>query len=92
MDFVLSDEQIHKNFDKMLEVQNEICLEKNLEYKDKVELVLVEDVSKNDPTLLSGRTDGGKLVNFKGDPSLKGKYVKVKITMPKQWSLEGELQ
>lgn len=92
LDFVLSDEQIHKNFDKMLEVQNEICLEKNLEYKDKVELVLVEDVSKNDPTLLSGRTDGGKLVNFKGDPSLKGKYVKVKITMPKQWSLEGELQ
>ena len=92
LDFVLSDEEIHKNFDKMLEVQNQICLEKNLEYKDKVELVLVEDVSKNDPTLLSGRTDGGKLVNFKGDASLKGKYVKVKITTPKQWSLEGELQ
>ena len=76
----------------MLEVQNQIGLEKNLEYKDKIQTVLVEDVSDTDPTILTGRNDGGKLVTFAGDASLKGKYVKVKITKPKQWSLEGELQ
>lgn len=92
LDFVLSDEEIHKNFEEMLEIQNQICLEKNIEYKDKIQTVLVEDVSDTEPTILTGRNDGGKLVTFAGDASLKGKYVKVKITKPKQWSLEGELQ
>lgn len=92
LDFVLTDEETHKNFEEMLEVQNQICLEKNLEYKDRIETVLVEDVSQTEPTVLTGRNDGGKLVTFTGDASLKGKYVKVKITKPKQWSLEGELQ
>ena len=91
LDFVLSDEEIHKNFDRLLEVQNQICLEKNLEYKDREEIVLVDGASKTNPHMLSGRTDGGKIVNFTGDESLKGKYVKVKITNPKQWSLEGEI-
>ena len=91
LDFVLSDDEIHKNFDRMLQVQNQICLEKNLEYKDRIEEVLVDGVSKTDKNMLSGRTDGGKIVNFTGDKSLKGKYVKIKITNPKQWSLEGEL-
>lgn len=91
MDFVLTDEEIHKNFDKLLEVQNNICYEKNLEYKDKTVEVLVDGVSHTDDTILSGRTDGGKLVNFKGDKSLEGKYIKVRITNPKQFSLEGEI-
>ena len=91
LDFVLSDEEIHKNFDRLLEVQNQICLEKNLEYFGREEIVLVDGVSKTNPDMLSGRTDGGKIVNFVGDESLVGEYVKVKITKPKQWSLEGEL-
>ncbi|MGN1116656.1 MAG: TRAM domain-containing protein, partial [Candidatus Ornithomonoglobus sp.] len=47
--------------------------------------------SKTNKSLMSGRTDGGKIVNFKGSPDLLGRYVQVKITNPKQWSLEGEL-
>lgn len=91
LDFVLSDEEIHRNFDELLEVQNQICLEKNLEYKDRIEKVLVDGVSKTDKTLLSGRTDSGKIVNFEGTPDMVGKYVDIKITRPKQWSLYGEL-
>ena len=91
LDFVLSDDEIHNNFDRMLQLQNQICLEKNLEYKDRIEEVLVDGISKTDKNMLSGRTDGGKIVNFTGDKNLKGKYVKIKITNPKQWSLEGEL-
>ena len=91
LDFVLSDEEIHKNFDRLLEVQNQICLEKNLEYEGREEIVLVDGASKTNPEMLSGRTDGGKIVNFIGSDELIGKYVKVKITKPKQWSLEGEL-
>lgn len=91
MDFVLTDEEIHKNFDKLLEVQNQICYEKNLEYQDRIEEVLVDGISHTDDSILSGRTNGGKLVNFKGEKSLTGQYVKVKITNPKQFSLEGEI-
>lgn len=91
LDFVLTDEEIHRNFNELLEVQNQICLEKNLEYKDRIETILVDGSSKTNKSLMSGRTDGGKIVNFKGSSDLCGKYVQVKITNPKQWSLEGEL-
>lgn len=92
LDFVLSEEEIHKNFDELLEVQNNICKEKNLEYVGRTELVLVDDEDKPGSDILTGRTDGGKLVTFKGSADLKGKYVEVKIVNAKQWSLEGELK
>lgn len=91
LDFVLTDEQIHENFNKLLEVQNEISKQKNDEYVGKTELVLVEGESKNDPDMLSGRLNSSKIVNFKGDKSLKGKYVNVKITEAHTWSLNGEI-
>lgn len=92
LDFVLSEEEIHKNFDELLEVQNNICKEKNLEYVGRTELVLVDNEDKPEGDVLTGRTDGGKLVTFKGSSELKGKYVEVNITNAKQWSLEGELK
>lgn len=91
LDFVLTDEEIHKNFDKLLEVQNEISKRKNDAYVGRVETVLVDGVSKNDENALSGRCDSSKIVNFKGDCSLVGKYVKVKITESHTWSLNGIL-
>lgn len=91
LDFVLTDEEIHKNFERLLEVQNEISLRKNKEYVGRVEEVLVDGDSKNDKNVLSGRCDSSKIVNFKGDASLIGKYVKVKITQAHTWSLNGEL-
>lgn len=91
MDFVLSDDKIHSNFDRLLELQNNICKEKNLEYEGRIETVLADGVSKTDSNLLSGRTDSGKIVNFAGSEDLIGKYVEVKITRARQWSLEGEI-
>ena len=91
MDFVLSGEEIHKNFNRLLEVQNEISRRKNEEYVGNVYKVLVDGISKNNGKMLSGRTDTSKIVNFEGDESLKGKYVDVKITEAHTWSLNGEL-
>lgn len=88
---VLTDEEKHKNFDRMLNLQNEISKKKNDMYFGKVEKVLVEGISKTNEEALSGRTDGGKIVNFKGDEALVGKIVNVKITETKTWSLCGEL-
>lgn len=91
LDFVLSDEEIHKNFNELLELQNNICKEKNLEYVGRTETILVDGESKTSKAHMMGRTDSGKIVNFIGGPELKGRYVDVKITNAKQWSLEGEL-
>ena len=51
--------------------------------------VLVEGVSKTNSETLTGRTDSSKIVNFKGDESLKGKYVNVKITDCDAYDLMG---
>lgn len=91
LDFVLTDEEIHKNFNRLLEVQNEISKRKNDAYVGRIETVLVDGVSKNDENMLSGRCESSKIVNFRGDKSLIGKYVKVKITQSHTWSLNGSL-
>jgi len=91
LDFVLSEDEIHKNFNELLEVQNEISLKKNVAFEGKTVEVLVDGTSKTDSSMLSGRMDNTKIVNFPGDPGLEGKYVKVKITKAHTWSLNGEL-
>lgn len=91
LDFVLTEEEIHNNFNKLLEVQNEISKRKNDEYVGRIERVLVDGVSKNNDKTLSGRLDSSKIVNFAGDESLVGKYVNVKITEAHTWSLNGEI-
>jgi tRNA-2-methylthio-N6-dimethylallyladenosine synthase len=53
--------------------------------------VLVDGVSKHDDTVLAGYSEHNKLVNFKGDSSLIGQIVEVKITLAKTWFLLGEL-
>ena len=52
--------------------------------------ILVEGVSKTDESMLTGRTDSNKVVNFSGDSTLKGQIVKVKIVKAMTWSLYGE--
>lgn len=91
LDFVLTEEEIHNNFNRLLEVQNEISKRKNDEYVGRIERVLVDGESKNNSDILSGRCDSSKIVNFKGSKDLAGKYVKVKITEAHTWSLNGEL-
>lgn len=91
LDFVLTDEEIHRNFNRLLEVQNEISKRKNDAYVGRVETVLVDGVSKNDDNMLSGRCESSKIVNFRGDKSLIGKYIQVRITQSHTWSLNGEI-
>jgi len=75
----------------LMDLQNKISREKNEALKGQVFEVLVEGESKNNPEILSGRTRTNKLINFKGDKSLIGSFVNVKVTVPKTWSLTGEV-
>jgi len=90
MEDCLTEEEKHNNFDRLLEVQNEISKRKNDAYVGTVQKILVEGASKTNADTLTGRTEGGKVVNFTGDISLIGKMVDVKITKSQTWSLFGE--
>ncbi len=90
MEDCLTEEEKHKNFDRMIELQNKISREINESYVGKTVEVLVEGESKTNPDILSGRCEQNKIVNFRGEKSLVGKIIKVKITEAKTWSLTGE--
>ena len=81
----------HKHFDILLDVQNRISREINETYFDRIEEIMVEGISKNNPAAMCGRTDSGKIVNFpKNDTLCVGDFIKVKITKISTWSLMGE--
>lgn len=87
----IEESEKHRRFDLLVNAVNEICEKKNKAYQDRVEKVLVDGVSKNDKSTLTGRTDGFKLVNFAGKKELIGSLVDVKITDAKTFSLFGEV-
>lgn len=92
MDDATTQEEKHRRFDRLLEVQNRISREINEEYFGKVEEILVEGESKTDAQMLTGRTSGGKIVNFPDNKRAKaGDIVFVKITKVSTWSLTGEI-
>ena len=86
----ITDKVMHDRFNRLVETINTISERKNKEYQGKTYEVLAEGKSKNDENTLTGRTRGGKLVNFIGKESSIGKLVLVKITDAKSFSLFGE--
>ena len=79
-----------KRFNALVESVSASAKERNDAYVGKTIKVLVEGLSKRNSNILSGYSEENKLVNFKGDPSMIGKIVDVKINVSKTWTLEGE--
>ncbi|MDO9574078.1 MAG: tRNA (N6-isopentenyl adenosine(37)-C2)-methylthiotransferase MiaB [Candidatus Contubernalis sp.] len=80
-------ERLHR----LNEIQNHISREINESLKGKVVNVLVEGFSRENDSILTGRTRTNKLVNFNGNSEVVGKIIPVKITQAKTWSLDGEI-
>jgi len=70
---------------------NQGYLKGNERFLGKTVKVLVDGVSKYDDEVLAGYTEHNKLVNFRGDQSLIGQIVEVRVTLAKTWFLMGEL-
>lgn len=81
----------HERFNRLVEQINTISAEKNAAYVGTVQQVLVEGPSKTGSRTFAGRTDGFKLVNFRGNASMIGRIIDVKITKSNTFSLEGEV-
>ena len=79
-------------FDRLLELQNQIALEKNEEMVGKTLRVLSEGESKGNKGVFIARTEGNKIVHFVDpDGSSKGNFVYVRITRAEPFLLHGEL-
>jgi len=79
-----------KRFEKLVKLQNKISLKQNKKLEGATVDILVEETSKKDNKLLTGRTKTGKLVHFKSSDSLIGKIVYIKILEAKPFFLIGD--
>ena len=76
---------------RLVKLQNDITKELSDEYLGNTYEILVEDVNPKYPSTVCGRTDSGRLVTIKGEPSLIGSFLNVKITKSRSASLFGEI-
>ena len=87
----VSDEVKHERFDRLLKVIEKGVMFHSAKMVGNTYDVLVDGPSKKDKSMLSGYTEKGKLINFKGPDSLSGQIVKVKIIEDHAFSMIGEL-
>ncbi|MCI8444232.1 MAG: tRNA (N6-isopentenyl adenosine(37)-C2)-methylthiotransferase MiaB [Clostridia bacterium] len=80
----------HKRFNQLKTLVESQIEENNQKYVGTIQKVLVEGESKNNPNLLSGRTDSNKVVIFEGSKDLIGKIIELKIISQHMWYLKGE--
>lgn len=70
---------------------NKYAYQANEDLVGSIQKVLIDGPSQRDKNILAGYSEGMKLVHIKGDYSLCGKIVNVKITEAKSFNLYGEL-
>ena len=91
MDDDVSEEIKSKRLQEIIELQQQISIEKNQELVDKEEIILVEGKSRKSDQFLSGRTDTNKVVIVPDTGSIKeGNYIKVKINRATSATLFGD--
>lgn len=83
-------------FDRLAEMIHASALKKNEKLVGTVQKVLIEGVSKKDSAMLSGRSEGNKIVHAPLLPNtslstLEGRILDVKITKAQTWFLSGYL-
>lgn len=76
---------------KLIALQNRITKEISREHEGKIFEILVEDKNEKFENTYCGRTDGGRLVNFKSSVNLVGQFVNVKIKTSRSATLWGDL-
>ena len=80
-----------ERFNRLLNLQNDIAYKINQKHLGQTIRVLCDGPSKNNPEVLSGRTEGNKIVLFNGSTDLTGKFVNIKITKCETFALVGEI-
>ena len=92
MENQIPEEIKHKRFDRLKELVESQIEENNQKYIGTIQKVLVEGKSKNNPNMLSGRTDSNKVVIFEGPADLINKIIDMEIVSEHMWYLKGKIK
>lgn len=91
MENQVPEEEVKENFDRLLKVVQETARERVRLLTGQTAEALVEEINEQDDTLVTGRLSNNTLVHFKGDSSLIGKIVPVKLKECKGFYYLGEM-
>ena len=92
MENQVPEDVVKDRFDRLLKEVQDISAEVCSVHEGTVQSVLVESINDHDDTLVTGRMSNNLLVHFKGDESLIGKIVDVKLLECKGFYYLGEMQ
>lgn len=79
MDNQVPEEEVKAGFDKVLKTVQDTARQRVQLLQGKVLSALVEEVNEHDASLVTGRLSNNTIVHFKGDASLIGKIVDVRL-------------
>ena len=82
----------NERFSRLLALQETIGMEKNAALVGKTMRVLCDGVSKSNPALYSGRTDGNKIAFFEGEPEDTGKFLEFVAERADSYAFYGKKQ
>ena len=82
----------HERFNKLKQLVEDQISEDNKAYIGTTQKILVEGISKNNPNMLTGRTDTNKVVVFEGEKDIINSIKEVNITEDHMWYFKGEIK
>ena len=91
MDNQVPQDVVKQRFNRLLEEVQNISSEKTKKDVGVVVEVLVEEPNEQDASLVTGRTSQNYIVHFKGDTSLIGQIVKVRLDESKGFYYMGTM-
>ena len=90
MENQIPEEIVKDRFNRLLDVLNPIVEEIHKKQVGTIAEVLVEEVSKQNSSILTGRTENNTLAHFEGEKELIGTILPVKIIDSKTFYVIGE--
>lgn len=90
MDNQIPDDVVKDRFNRLLKRVNEISYQRVGRYENVIKDVLVEEINHQDKNLVTGRTQENITVHFKGNSSLIGQIIPVKLLSCKGFYYLGE--
>lgn len=91
MDGQIPEDVAKKSFDRVLRKVQEVSISQAKLNEGKIMDVLVEEINRQDSSLVTGRLSNNLLVHFPGDASLIGKIVNVELSESKGFYYIGKM-
>ena len=91
MDNQVSEEFVRTHFDRVLKTVQDNAKAQAHKKTGRTEKVLVEEINEHDSSMVTGRLSNNLIVHFKGDKSLIGTIVNVKLNECKDFYYYGEM-